>query len=84
MIAFSMKSSDGKTILGLGITSKNIENLKEGKPILKEVDSYVDNKIDKIFMMYGETEFKIMGDLKKAGLLNKNTRIHSEGFIHGN
>ena len=81
MIAFNLKSKDGKNILGLGFSDQNIENLKQGKPIMKEVSSYVQGNIDQIFIMYGATEFAMMNDLKKIGAISENTQIHSDGFL---
>ena len=81
MIAFTMKSKDGDNILGIGLTDKNIENLKEGKPILKEISSYVEGDLDKIIFLYGKTEFSLMSELKKAGILSNKTKVHSEGFL---
>lgn len=78
MIAFTLQVNEG-SILGLGITDENIENLKKGKPILKNIREYCPEALDKVLIMYGSTEFAIINEFKKQGIEIK--KLHTEGFV---
>ncbi|MDB4330453.1 hypothetical protein N9948_01895 [bacterium] len=78
MIAFTLDGKEGK-MLGLGITDANIEALKQGKPILKNISEYYSGPLDKVLIMYGKTEFAIVNDFKKNGI--KINKMHTEGFV---
>jgi hypothetical protein len=80
MIAFDLEGKEGK-ILGLGFNELDLEALKQGKPLLKEVGKYKESPIDKVLIMYGKTDFSILNDLKKEGIVGPNTKIHSKGFL---
>jgi len=64
MVKFTMQK-DGKLILGLGISNKNVKLLKKDRPILvdfKEINLM--EKIDKVLLFYGDTEEDIFEQLK--------------------
>lgn len=59
----------------IGLSEKNIEELKEGQPILK------DSSKGKLVILYGKTEFAILNELKKKGFISEDTAKAYEGFL---
>lgn len=65
MIKFVKEMKNGSTLLGFGLSDENISRLKEGKPIYFHLDELGIEGHD-VLITYGETEDKIMEDLKNA------------------
>lgn len=62
-------TKDGKPFLFFGLEEGNIIKLKDGQPIvidLKELCGFD----GEVVIAYGETQEKIVGDLRKAGVLS--------------
>lgn len=68
-------SGDGREVVGLGLTARNIELLKQGKPILVKLSALgIETNIE-ITIIYGEDEKSLYRDLRKAGLVSDETQI---------
>jgi hypothetical protein len=63
------KMTDGSLLLGL--SERNIELLRKGKPIVKDVEG-----LAKFVIVYGKTEGDIMAELKAHGLVHPNVQTH--------
>lgn len=63
-----MIKAGGPNVVLLGLSERNVELLKLGKPIQfdgKEIG--IPGK--KVFIMYGETEEDILDELRRAGIM---------------
>ena len=56
MIKFALLQDKSKIVIGLGITRKNVELLKEGKPILVKLQELGIVEPIEVMIFYGETE----------------------------
>ena len=65
MIKFKGKTKEGKSLIGFGLSSENIERLKCDKPIHFDGDSLQIEGVEFV-ILYGETEDKIYADLKEV------------------
>lgn len=81
MIKFLIKNKAGKNALGLGLSGKNIELLKQGKPIVIETTDLegLTGFDANILIMYGETEQHIYNQLK-PNMDEKTEVVKEEGF----
>jgi len=73
MIKFTGQGRDNRTLLGLGISGKNVEMLKKGNPIFimgEELELPFD-----VLLFYGETEQEITELLTKHGFVNDDTVV---------
>lgn len=67
MIKFRANGKNGD-LYGFGLTAKNIELLKQGKPVVVDMREVgVPNMT--IALFYGETEEELAEELKKHGML---------------
>lgn len=73
MIKFKMIDKNDKLLIGLGLTDKNIELLKNGMPISIDGEN-LDIDMD-IFIFFGKDEQTIIDQLSNVGLINSLTRI---------
>lgn len=67
MIKFRKENNNGVTLLGFGLSEENIKRLKQGEPIYFHLDELGIEGHD-VLITYGETEDKIMEDMKNVGL----------------
>lgn len=74
MIKFTAPIKTGGTLLGLGLSKKNIEKLMQGLPI-KINGSDINLPNIEVFIMYGETEQKMHEDMVKMGLVTGGTKV---------
>ena len=74
MVKFSADGGDGK-ILGLGISERNVQLLREGKPILIRSDELeqLTSWKGSIMLFYGKTEDDIKKTLTK--FIGPRTRV---------
>jgi hypothetical protein len=73
MIKFRAKGDNGD-IYGLGLSAKNVELLKQGKPIVIDMtDIGVPGRT--IMLFYGETEQDIVKELKGYGLIPESADV---------
>ena len=67
MIKASSKTSDGKTLLVLGITPENVRRMKAGHPILVDGSEVgIDNLL--VTIMFGQTERSIVAEIRSHGI----------------
>ncbi len=71
MIKFKIELDNGKVAIGFALSAKNIELLKEKKPIKVDLNEMGLNA--DILIMYGETEEAIIEELKP--FIGKDTTI---------
>jgi len=75
MIKFKATQSNGREVLGLGLSAKNVEQLKLGRPISvwgREIDIPFD-----VMIFYGETEQTMADEFRKHGMIDpEKTVIH--------
>lgn len=74
MIKFTASGPSGRTLIGLGLSARNIERMKAGKLIhlnLEELNLHW--KAD-IMLLYGETEQEIATELKE--FIGPDTIVH--------
>jgi hypothetical protein len=77
MIRFKLRTKRGE-LVGLGLTAKNLELLREGKPIHFDgvtcgVPGY------EFAIMYGETEQAIVDQLRSSGVALPSLEFTDEG-----
>lgn len=65
-----------KKVIGLGLSAKNVELLKEGKPIVVKGEEIGLPRVE-IFIFYGETEESMKEDLK--GFIGPETVVKENG-----
>lgn len=65
MIKFSAASSTGRKILGIGLSSRNIDLLMDDKPIF--VDGQKLDFPTDLIILYGTTEEEIVEKMKEQG-----------------
>ena len=61
MIKAKLTRPDGTGVLILGLSKGNIQQLKDGKPIMFDADVF--GIQGEVFIVYGETEMEICKDL---------------------
>jgi hypothetical protein len=66
MIKFAATTKDGTTLITLGLSEGNLENLRENKPILVDLGLLGVPGVQ-VMIMWGETEQAMMDELKAAG-----------------
>lgn len=74
MIKASAQLSDGRTLLILGLSSKNLEKLRERKPAMIDLTEF--GLKGELVLMWGETEAQIFEEFKQAGVIGADTVIH--------
>lgn len=68
MIKFVVKKPES-VLLGLGLSAKNVEKLREGLPILvKGTELCPELKGVEVAIFFGETEKDMYEDIKKQGI----------------
>lgn len=67
------KSHDGSLVIGL--SERNIELLREGHPIVKELP-----EMPALLIVYGQTEAEILSLLTEHGLVGNDSRVR---MMHG-
>lgn len=72
MIKFKVTGERGEIHLGFGITERNVELLKQGKPISIDLNEMGINA--SVMIMYGETEADLLKTLKP--FIGKDTVVH--------
>jgi len=73
MIKFTAGGKGGRTLVGLGITEKNVERLKLGHPIhIMGIEMGLPFDIT---IFYGKDEQTIAADLRRAGLIDPEKTI---------
>ncbi len=72
MIRFKVTDDFGRVSLGFGLSERNIELLKQSKPIHIDLDEMGLNA--SIMIMYGKTETDLMETLKP--FIGKDTVVH--------
>lgn len=81
MVKFLATAKGGKLMLGLGITERNIEELKKGNAMKIELDevaleSKLDlSKVDFVYVFYGKDEDTIYEAFRKQGLVSSDTIV---------
>jgi hypothetical protein len=75
MIKFKAGIGSGRELVGFGLTEKNVEQMKLGRPIhVMGVEMGIPYDV---MIFYGETERAMYEDIKKAGLIDpERTVIH--------
>lgn len=75
MIKFQGTGLDGVPIIGFGLSEANVQKLKEGMPVLIDVDHTKEllGVQARIVIFYGKTEEDMQEDLKTAGFNIPNT-----------
>jgi len=73
MIKF-LGQRDGRPLLGLGLSERNVVQLKEGKPIVVELQPLT-GEDGQIVLLYGETEAAIVAALKAEGSVDEHTEV---------
>lgn len=74
MIKFKLTRDNGKIALGFGLSEENLKLLKQGKPIVVDLNEM---GLDaEIMIMYGETERAILKTLKP--FIGKETLVYGE------
>lgn len=72
MIKFRASTDDG-FILGFGLSEENVKRLKQGKPILIDLDEMGIHG-GKLTIFYGKTEAKMARELSE--MIGPDTEIH--------
>lgn len=90
MIKFLAKIETGN-LIGIGLSERNMELLKEGKPIKIDLDEMVTpavgiqhaelQDLKHIFIFYGTTEEQMAEDLKDV--ISEQTLVHRFDDRHG-
>ena len=60
-------------LIGIGLTSENIRQLKQGDPIIVEGSTI--GKSHDIFIFYGKNERDLIKTLKDEFIIDENTKI---------
>lgn len=68
MIKFAAHNDDGRRLLGFGLSRLNVENLTRGNPIFVFGEE-VGLAGYEIMIFFGETEEKMLADMKAAGFM---------------
>lgn len=77
MIKLALIKSDGRKLLGFGITEQNVILLKDGKPIYTSLDELTIPDTD-IVIFYATTEDKMVEFFKKAGFIKDESEIKDQ------
>ena len=74
MIKFTAAEENGRTLVGLGISARNVECLKQGKPIHVHFEELsLPYKID-LLLFFGETEQEIEKSVSE--FIGPHTVVH--------
>jgi hypothetical protein len=65
----------GHHVLGIGLTHKNLELLKEGKPILIDGHEMGLGDVCKVIVFAGETEEALQKELNDRGMIGPETQV---------
>lgn len=77
MIRARGEHPDGREFVVLGLSDKNLELLREGKPILVTPESVGRGPAwPEIMIMWGRTETELARQLAEVGALDEDTVIH--------
>lgn len=75
MVKFTCTDKSGKLLVGFGITKKNVEELKKGRPI--HIDGQaIGMPNQNFFIFYGNDEESIYDEIQKVGSIGPNTVLH--------
>jgi hypothetical protein len=80
MVKVKGRLQDGRLIIFLGISERNVELLKQGRPIrvdLADMKVAPDESIGAIALFYGETEGAIVKQLQEGGVITAETIVHT-------
>ncbi len=77
MIKFT-GSRDGRLFIGFGLSQGNIDRLKEGKPIVVNLEELNLPYHADILILYGETEQSLTDELNSYGVITPETIVHKE------
>jgi hypothetical protein len=84
MIKFAGKTAKGSTIVGFGLSARNLELLQAGRPIRVDVAAMLSGTQYRlpagleVVILYGDTEEAIHDELKDSGRLSANMNMHDE------
>lgn len=80
MVKFQGTGVDGVPIVGFGLSEANVQKLKEGMPVLIDVEHTKEllGVPARIVIFYGVTEEAMQEDLKSSGFDFSNTTIRKE------
>lgn len=67
----------GHLVLGIGLTHKNLELLKDGKPILIDGHEMGLGDVCKVIVFAGETEEALHNELKERGMIGPETKVNN-------
>jgi hypothetical protein len=73
MVKF-VASTNGKTLIGLGLSRMNLQKLKEGKPILVDLASLNLPYDAEVMIFYGKTEQTMAKDM--LPYISEDTIVH--------
>lgn len=69
----SKGNKTGRPVLGFGLEEKNLEELRKGRPIIAKVK--IGGQECDVVIHYGDTQAKMLADLKGAGILTSDTNV---------
>lgn len=69
-----------KPLLGIGLSSKNLEKLQAGQPILFDAKELGFD--GSVFIFFGNTEQEMADDLVKNGMVSSGTVVHPDVNSH--
>jgi len=72
MIKFGIVKN-GKNVLGVGLSHRNLELLAEGKPIVIDAAEMRVTNVDEIFIFSGKTEQHMLAEME--GMIGPDTEI---------
>jgi hypothetical protein len=79
MIRARGEHSDGREFVVLGLTEKNLELLRAGKPIVVKPEDFERGPAwPEILSMYGQTEVAIVEELGLLGVIGEDVVVHRE------
>lgn len=67
MVRFKAQGQDGRILIGIGLSNKNIKNLKKGQPILFSLEDFGYENTD-MTIVAGETEETLKDDFRRMGI----------------
>lgn len=74
-------TGNGRELIGFGLTKKNVEKLKAGRPVVVRLrDLGIPHDID-ITLFYGEDERALYTLLDEAGFISSDTKITGESVL---
>ncbi len=77
MIKFMSTLDNGRKLLGIALSRKNLKLIEQGHPVHFNAEqmNLPELRANEIMILFGETEEEIMAEFKKSGAITGRTKV---------